>query len=130
MKLAMRKVVICQSDNCAGACYLNSNKLSMAITLITSPHVRVDQKDWLIGQQGNDLGRGAASVKRNISDLCGSVVVPMREPFAIALKFDYDKTLLVDDTNTTFWNGARNLDTIFLGAGALCMVALLYVFPF
>ena len=55
MKLAMRKAAICQADDCAGACYFNSDKLSVAITITTSPHTRVDQKDWLIGQQGNNL---------------------------------------------------------------------------
>ena len=54
----------------------------------------------------------------------------MRKPFAIALKLDYNKTLIVDETHTTFWNGAGNLDTIFPSEGALCMVALPCDFPF
>ena len=146
MELVMHKAAICQVDDCAGACYFNSNKVLVSITIISSPHARADQTDWLVGQQGNNLIQGPAAVKINISDLCGLVVVPMRKPFAVALNLDYNKTLIVDETNTTFWDGAGALDTdfpgdgdlcmlafpctIFLGAGALCMVALPCVSPF
>ena len=52
MKLTMHKVAICQGDDYAGACYFNSDKVLVVITIITSSYARVDQTLWLDGEQG------------------------------------------------------------------------------
>ena len=61
--------------------------------------------------------------------MCDEIVVPMREPNAVALKLVYDASKVVMVTNCKFWPNF-NADKDFPGAGDLCMVALPLVIPF
>ena len=53
------------------------------------------------------------------------MVGPMRKPFIKLLKLTCNTTLIVDKTNTTFWDNCGELDTVFPGDGDLRMA----IFP-
>ena len=67
-------------------------------------------------------------MRLRLAAVCGSVVVPMREPHAIALSLPFDDTLIFDNNNTDFWDNCDDLKTVFPGEGSSCMVVFLCTF--
>ena len=73
-----------------GIIYTNTDLDFQVISIIQQPADRSQRKDWLVGQIGTRLSRGAEPVRFDLHAVCGNVVVPMREPYAEELGLVYD----------------------------------------
>ena len=69
--------------------------------MITDPEERSQQGNWCIGQYGTRLSRGSEPVWFNSAEMCGEIVVPMRQSYALTFKLVYDATKVVTATNCT-----------------------------
>ena len=87
------EAAISLADECAGVVYVNTTKEVKSFTIVSRVCEQPTREKWLIGQQGNHLFQGKAAVRLGIIKVCGSVIFPMREPHAIALKLPYNTTL-------------------------------------
>ena len=103
-----------------GIIYTNTDLDFQVISIIHQPADRSQRKDWLVGQIGTRLSRGAEQVRFDLRAVCGNVVVPMREPHAVALSLKFDDKKTINETTGTLWSGF-DLDTDFPGEGELRM---------
>ena len=70
--------------------------------MIAEPADRLQQADWCVGQDGTRLSRGSQPLRFSCTEVCGEVIVPMREPHAQALALVYDKKA-IDVAKCTLW---------------------------
>ena len=97
--------------------------------MIADPAERSQRGDWCIRQYGTRLSRGSEPVRFNCVEICCKIVVPMHQPYALALKLVYDASTVVTATNCTLWPDF-DAEKDFQGKGDLCMAALPIAFPF
>ena len=112
-----------------GIIYTNTDSDFQVISITHQPADRDQRKDWYVGQIGTRLSRGAEPVRFDLHEVCGNVVVPMREPHAQALGLEYDDKKIINATTGTLWP-EFDLDTDFPGEGELCMTVFPRGFPF
>ena len=104
--------------------YFNTDLDLQVISIINSPADRLQQKEWCIGQFGTRLSRGPEPIRFNRAAVCGDVVIPMREPYAIKLGLVYDASKIITAANCKLWPNF-NPEKDFPGEGDLHMA----VFP-
>ena len=117
-------VALVQANDVAGVIYWDDDGNLNTVSIITTPTVYKDWKEWVISQQGNRLTNGPDAL-----ELCGLVLVPMWEALADALGLKWDPTLILATENCPLWTGGA-IDTNFPGTGDLCMVDFPCDFPF
>ena len=81
--------------------YLDTDLKFQAIFIVISPAHRPQRADWRVGL-GNRLSRGPEGILFNLEDVCGSIVVPMREPSAKQLGLLYNSTKVISADNCQF----------------------------
>ena len=97
--------------------------------MIAYPHERSQRGDWCVRKYGTRLSQGSEPIRFNCAETCGEIIVPIRQPHALALKLVYESSTVVTATNCTFWPNF-DAEKDFQGEGDLCMAALPIVFPF
>ena len=97
--------------------------------MIGKPANRLQREGWCIGQYGTCLSQVSESIRFNRAEVCGEIVIPMRELYAKELKLVYDALKVVTATNCQFWP-EFDADKDFPGKGDLCMIALPLAIPF
>ena len=83
--------------------YLNKDLDFQVISTIGEPSDRPQREGWCIGQYRTRLSRGPEPIRFNRAEVCGEIVVPLREPYAKELKLVYDASKVVTATNCQFW---------------------------
>ena len=124
-----RSVVLLNQNDLTGILYLNNDLDFQVISMITKPANCLQQEDWCVQQHGTRLSRGSEPIQFNRDEVCGEIVVPMREPYAKELQLVYDASKVVTATNCKFWP-ELDADKDFPGKGDLCMAALPLAIPF
>ena len=89
-----RHVALVQANDIAGVIYWDNDGNLNTTSIITTPTVCEDRKEWVIGQQGNRLTDGLEGVRINALELCGLVLVPIQEALVNALGLKWDSTLI------------------------------------
>ena len=97
--------------------------------MIADPAERSQQRNWCIGQYSTRLSQGSEPIRFNRAEMRGKIVVPMRQPYALALKLVYDTTKVGTATNCKLWP-TFDAEEDFPGTGDLCMAALPIAIPF
>ena len=82
-----------------------------------------------MGQLGNCLSRGPEAIRFNYKDVCGSIVVPMREPYTKELGLLYDSSQIISADNCRFWDDF-DPEKDFPGDRELRIATLPCVFPY
>ena len=121
--------ILLNQNDLTGILYWNNDLDFQVISMIAEPVNGLQRDDWCVGQFGTRLSRGSEPIRFNRAEVCGEIVVPMREPYAKELQLVYDASKVVTATNCTFW-AEFDADKDFPGEGDLCMVALPLAIPF
>ena len=116
-------------NDVTGIIYLNTDLDFRSVSIIGKPANRPHQAEWRSGQIGTQLSRGPEGILFNLDNVCGSIVVPMRESNAKRLGLLYDSTKIISDANCKLWDNF-DLETDFPGEGELRMATLPCVFPY
>ena len=98
-----RSAALLNPQDLTGIMYLNTDLDFQAISIISSPANRPQQKEWCIGQFGTRLSRGPEPIRFNRAAVCGNIVVPMQEPYAKELGLVYDASKIITAANCRFW---------------------------
>ena len=97
---------------------MDCDGMENTVSITTTPLVRLDRTEWVIDQQGNKLTEGPEGVKLNAIEVCGFVLVLMRETMADNLGLKWNSTLIVNKETCILWTGG-DVDTNFPGTGEL-----------
>ena len=97
--------------------------------MIAEPANRLQRDDLCVGQFGTCLSRGSEPIRLNRVEVCGEIVVPMRELYAKELQLVYNASRVVTATNCTLW-ADFDADKDFPGDGDLFMASLPLAIPF
>ena len=126
----MQKTETLQDMNdVTGIVYLNTTLEFRSVSIISKPAHRPHQTEWRLGQIGTRLSQGPEGILFNLNNVCGSIVVPMRESNAKRLGLLYDSTKIISAANCKLWDDF-NLENDLPGEGELRMAILPCVFPY
>ena len=124
-----RSAMLLKKNDLTAILYWNNDLDFQAISMIAEPANCLQRDDWCVGQFGTCLSRGSEPIRFNGAEVCGEIVVPMREPYTKELELVYDVSRVVTATNCTLW-ADFDADKDFPGDGDLCMATLPLVIPF
>ena len=98
-----KKSTLLNKQDLTGVMYLHTDFEFRSVSIISASPNRFEQDKWLVGQLGNRLSRSPESIQFNHVNICSSIVVPMREPYAKELGLLYDKSIIISVDNCKFW---------------------------
>ena len=124
----LRSSMLTKQCNLTGILYWNQDLELQTISMIADPADRFQQANWCVGQFGTRLSQGSQPLQFNRTEVCGEIIVPMREPHAKELALVYNKKVVTAD-NCTLW-ADFDADTDFPGEGNLLMTAWPIAIPF
>ena len=118
-----------QQDLTGDIMYLNTNLDFQAVSIISSPAHRPYWEGWCVSQLGNYLSHGSEVIRFNREDVCGSIVVPIQEPYTKELGLLYASSQIISADNCRLW-ADFDPEKDFPGGGELRMATLPSAIPF
>ena len=100
---AVQAELLRNQTDLTGVLYWNKDCEFQVVSMIADLVERSQRGDWCVGQHGTRLSRGSEPVRFNCGEMCDEIVVPMRQPHALALKLVYESSTVITATNCTFW---------------------------
>ena len=126
---ATRVGLLLNQNDLTGVLYWNKDLDFQVTSMIADPAERSQRRDWYIGQYGTCLSQGSEPIRFNCAEMCGKIVVPMCQPYALALNLVYNASKVVTATNCRLCP-TFDAEKDFLGTSDLCMAALPLAIPF
>ena len=124
----LRSAMLTKQRDLTGILYWNQDLELQTLSMIADLADRLQQANWCVGQFGTCLSRGSEPLRFNRAEMCGEIVVPMREPHAKELALVYNKKAIAADKCTLLADFDAATD--FPGDGDLVMTAWPIGIPF